>query len=102
MWPVCENVSTRNELATDFTKGVLKLAIVSAGCSMLSDKADANACLESALEETDKSKEDTKRKLKNKLQALGRLLMKNLVQMTIAVAGVMPALKNHTTHGVYV
>ena len=65
-----ENVSTRNELATDFTKGVLKLAIVSAGCSMLSDKADANACLESALEETDKSKEETKRKTKKQTSSV--------------------------------
>ena len=54
---------------------------------MLSDKADANACLESALEETDKSKEDTKRKTKKQTSRVRSASDVNLVQTTIAVAG---------------
>jgi len=60
-----EDISARNEASRELTKGILTLAIATAGCSLLDSSTASAACMESALEDTDGNTKTSKGKSQN-------------------------------------
>ena len=60
-----EDISARNEASRELTKGILTLAIATAGCSLLDSSTASAACMESALEDTDGNTKPSKGKSQN-------------------------------------